>query len=391
MPWKEVRPMDQKVMFIADFLRKQCSFTALCAQFGISRKTGYKWLKRYQAFGSDGLQDQSRQPGCIPHKTPYAVRQEIIRVRKAYRDPPGAKKIRILLEQQHPDWYVPSITTIHCVLKAEGLVKPRRRRRRVPRMGTPFASVHGPNEVWSADFKGQFKTRDGKWCFPLTVMDHSSRYLLGCRIVSGTSHRETCDVFVQLFSDYGMPYRIRTDNGVPFASLSVGGISQLSAWWVRLGIFPERIRPGQPQENGQHERMHRTLKKSTVCPPAANREEQQQRFDEFQKTYNEERPHESLGQMTPESVYTRSGRVMPMELRELEYPGHYRVCLVNHNGVVNVNAKRVYVSGVLKGEHIGMEETGDGQWEVHFGPVRLGRFDERDGGGVSGDYIRLQV
>jgi transposase InsO family protein len=251
--------MDQKLLFIADHLREVATFSDLCHRYGISRKTGYKWVARYEELGIAGLHDQSRRPHEHPLQTPYAVRKAIIELRSGRRDPPGPKKIRVLLEQHHPDWEIPSKTTIYNILTEEGLIHPQRRRKRVPVGQQPFSAVREPNDVWSADFKGQFKTKDGTWCYPLTVMDHQSRFLLECRNFQGPGLEQTRKAFETLFREYGLPWRIRTDNGVPFAAKSPGGLTQLSKWWVRLGIMPERIEPGKPQQNGRHERMHKTL------------------------------------------------------------------------------------------------------------------------------------
>lgn len=392
MPWTEVKPMDQKVLFIADHLREVDTFSEICARFGISRKTGYKWVARYREFGFAGLQEQSRRPNQHPLTTAYTVRQRIKELRVSnLKDPPGPKKIQVLLAQWHPDWETPSRTTIYKILVEEGLVHSQKRRKRVPAGQHPFSPVRQSNDVWSADFKGQFKTQDRTWCYPLTVMDHRSRYLLECRNFQGTGLEQTKQAFEQLFREYGLPWRIRTDNGVPFAGRSPGGLTQLSKWWVRLGIMPERIEPGKPQQNGQHERMHKTLKKATAIPPASTPELQQRAFDEFRQRYNHERPHESLEQKTPASLYSPSTRPMPDKLPELQYPGHFRVALVHQNGIIQHQSHRVYVSGLLKREHLGVEETDDGVWTVYFGFLRLGSFDMRTVKTSQNDYLTLKV
>ena len=392
MPWKEVKPMDQKLMFLADHLRKVTNFSALCSRYGISRKTGYKWVGRYEQSGLDGLQDQPRRPRHHPLRTPHAVRQAIIELRTSTpKDPPGPKKIQTLLEQKHPNWDVPSKTTIYNILTEEELVHPQKHRRRVQQGQHPFAAVHDPNDVWSADFKGQFKTRDGTWCYPLTIMDHHSRYLLDCRNFEGTRYEPTQKAFEALFREYGLPWRIRTDNGVPFASHCPAGLSQLSKWWVRLDILPERIELGKPQQNSRHERMHRTLKAATAIPPAETPQNQQQEFDDFRQRYNHERPHESLGQKTPASQYQPSQRPLPETLPELEYPGHFRVNLVHHNGIIQHQGHRVYVSALLRGERLGMEEVADGCFNVFFGRLQLGSFDMRQVTKAHNDYIKLLV
>jgi putative transposase len=385
-----VKPMDQKLLFIADCLRLTSTFKDLCYRYGISRKTGYKWVARYNELGLEGLLNQSRKPHKQPLKTPFAVRKSILELRDR-RDPPGPKKIQVLLRQKHPERDIPSKTTIYNILAEEGLIRSRRRRKRIPAGQQPFSPVHEPNDVWSADFKGQFRVKDGTWCYPLTVMDHHCRYLLECRSLAGTRLDQTKQAFETLFREYGLPWRIRTDNGVPFASNSPGGLSQLSKWWIRLGIMPERIEPGKPQQNGRHERMHKTLKSATVIPPAPTAKLQQQAFDAFRKQYNNERPHESLGQATPASQYRPSPRRMPETLPELEYPGHFRVALVHHNGIIHHRGHRVYIAGLLKGEKVGVEETADGVWDVYFGPLRLGSFDMRNIKKACNDYLNLHV
>lgn len=391
MPWIEVNLMDQKLLFIADHLREVTTFSDLCARYGISRKTGYKWVARYRELGLQGLQDQSQRPHGHPLTTPYAVRQQIKELRSQYRDPPGPKKIQVLLQQKYPDWDIPSKTTIYNILAEEGMINRQKRRRRVPAGQLPFSPVHEPNDVWSTDYKGQFKTLDCTWCYPLTVMDHQSRYLLECHNCQGTGLEQSKRSFEKLFREFGLPWRIRSDNGVPFASRSPGGLTNLTKWWVRLGIMPERIEPGKPQQNGQHERMHKTLKRETVIPPAATAELQQKLFDDFRQRYNHERPHESLGQKTPASIYRPSTRPMPDKLPELEYPGHFRVSLVHHNGIIQHQGHRVYVSGLLKGEHLGVEEVNDGVWTVYFGFLKLGSFDMRVLKKPRNDYLTLKV
>jgi putative transposase len=391
MPWDEVKPMDQKILFVADSLRHKANHSELCRLYGISRKTGYKWLARFQSRGPEGLCDQSRRPREHPLRTPYAVRQAIIELRTGRRDPPGPKKIQALLELAHPNWQIPSRTTIYTILVQEGLIHSRRSRHRVAAGQRPFSAAYQPNDLWSADFKGQFKTRDGTWCYPLTVMDHQSRYLLACQNQPGTRFEQTKAVFEALFREYGLPGRIRTDNGVPFASLSPAGLSRLSIWWIRLGIAPERIDPGKPQQNGRHERMHRTLKRAATIPPAATPEHQQRAFDAFCTEYNQQRPHEALGQDFPANVYQPSPRPMPERVPELAYPGHVQVKLVNHNGIINHQGHRVYIAGLLRGEHVGVEEIADGTWDVYFGPIRLGSFDMRTIKKVRNDYLKMNV
>jgi transposase InsO family protein len=293
--------------------------------------------------------------------------------------------------EKYSEEEVPSTTTIYKILRKEGLVRSCKRRRRTPIMHQPFEAVRDPNDVWTADYKGQFLTKDGKWCYPLTVMDHQSRFLLQCKGHESIRTEAVKKEFEQLFRRYGLPNRIRTDNGVPFASRSLGGISHLSKWWIRLGILPERIKPGKPQQNGAHERMHRTLKDAAIKPPGRNLKHQQKLFDGFRHEYNEERPHETLQQKTPSSQYQKSLREMPVQLAELAYPGHYRINPVSSNGHVYCFSSIVYVGHVLKGEHVGMVEVQDGVWKVYFGPIYLGRFDQCDTMKSKYGYCSLKV
>lgn len=390
MPWKEVRPMDERVLFIADYLRKSNNFSQLCERYGISRKTGYKWVERYRATGADGLIERSRRPHRAGQETPYAIRQAILELRDQ-RDPSGPKKLQALLAQRFDEDAVPSKTTIYNILRRAGKIEPQRRAKRIKASPAKLRPASEPNELWSADYKGQFKTRDGAWCYPLTVMDHASRYLLGCQGLPGTRFEETRAVFERLFREYGLPERIRTDNGVPFASLGVGNLSRLSVWWIRLGIRPERIEPGQPQQNGRHERMHRTLKRSLDIPLAADLPTQQRQLDDFRRHYNDQRPHEGLAQRPPAQCYAPSPRPYPRRLPGLEYPSYFHSGRVSRNGVVYWRALRIYIGYLLAGEWIGIEAIGDGVWDVYFGPVHLGQFDERLPSGRQGDYLSLRV
>jgi putative transposase len=379
MPWKDVRPMDQRVLFVADYLRELYSFTELCARYGVSRKTGYKLVERFQRDGAEGLEERSRRPLSQPAQLPYALRQAIVELRGSRRMQLGPKKIQARLRERYPDQPPPSRTTIYNVLKRAGLIVPRRDRPRVARAGTGLMEdIKIPNALWSADYKGQFLTGDGRWCYPLTVMDHSTRYLLSCQALPGTHGVPTRQVFERLFRRYGLPERLRTDNGVPFASLGTAGLSRLSIWWIRLGIVPERITPGRPQQNGRHERMHRTLKRAATQPPGANLRAQQRRLDVFRRAYNTERPHESLEQRTPASLYSASPRPYPKRLPELVYPSYMHAHRVCHSGMLYWNAWCIYVGYLLAGETVGIEPIGDGVWDIHFGPIRLGGFDERN-------------
>jgi transposase InsO family protein len=305
--------MDQKTQFIADVLRGGLAIVELCDQYGISRKTGYKWIDRYLKEGPSGLCDRSRRPSSNPNSTPPELVRAIVEARQ--RHPSwGAKKLLKILSDKHPRWPWPQRSTVCEILNRHGLVPKKRRRRAIGHPGKPTTVVTAPNDLWCADYKGQFKTGDGRYCYPLTVTDDFSRYLLGCQALLDTSVDGAKPVFTRLFREFGLPNRIRTDNGVPFATNTLARLSRLSAWWVRLGVMPEFIEPGKPQQNGRHERMHKTLKAEATRPPRATCRAQQQRFNTFRAEFNDERPHEALDMETPGSLYAPSAREMPERL-----------------------------------------------------------------------------
>lgn len=376
MPWSVTSSMDQKTQFIADYLRRSLSISELCTQFGISRKTGYKWIDRYLHDGPQGLEDLSRAPYTSPHRTPPHVEAALIELR-SHHPSWGAKKLLSVLERRHRSWSLPARSTTCEILKRHGMVAKRRQRRVIGHPGKPSSTIAAPNDVWCADFKGQFKTADGVYCFPLTVTDAHSRFLLGCQALCSTRVEEAKPVFTKLFGEYGLPTRIRTDNGVPFATNTLARLSQLSAWWVRLGVLPEFIEPGKPQQNGRHERMHRTLKAETTRPPANTRLAQQRKFDRFRQEFNFERPHEALDMQTPGSMYQPSIRPMPDRPLPFEYPDRFEVRYVSANGGIRWNRQFVNVSTTCVGEYVGLEEIDDGIWNVYFGPLKLGRLLER--------------
>ena len=376
MPWRQTSPMDQRIQFISDFLRHSLSTTDLCDLYGVSRKTGYKWIDRYLRLGPEGLVDRSRRPARAPNATSQEIVAAFIEVRQ--RHPSwGAKKLLAIVHQRHPRWDLPGRSTVCDILKRHGMVPKKRHRRHIGHPGKPTSQILAPNDVWSADFKGQFKTGDGHYCYPLTVTDGFSRFLLGCQALSSTSVAQAKPVFTRLFKEFGLPRRIRTDNGVPFATNTLARLSQLSAWWVRLGILPELIEPGQPQQNGRHERMHRTLKAETTRPPAANCRAQQRKFNRFRQEFNHERPHEALDMQTPAARFEPSPRPMPDKLPPLQYPDRFEVRYVSANGGIRWNKRWVNVSITCMGEYVGLEEIDDGVWNVYFGPLKLGRLLER--------------
>jgi transposase InsO family protein len=368
--------MDQRTQFIADYLRGTLTVTELCEHYGISRKSAYKWIDRYLTEGPAGLLERSRRPENSPNSTSPHIVDAIIEARRHHLSW-GAKKLLKILQKKHPRWPWPQRSTVCDILKRHGLIKKKRRRRKVGHPGPPTTVVTAPNDLWCADYKGEFKTGNGAYCYPLTVTDYDSRYLLGCQSLLNTSVADAKPVFTRLFKEFGLPWRIRTDNGAPFASTALARLSRLSAWWVRLGILPEFIEPGKPQQNGRHERMHRTLKAEATRPPARNHIAQQRRFNKFRREFNEERPHEALDMNTPASVYERSPREMPIRLAPLEYPDRFEVRYVSGNGGIRWRHQWVCVSRVCIGEYIGLEEIDNGVWNVYFGPLKLGRFLER--------------
>ena len=364
---------ESRARFVLEAEDSFLSFSELCRRHVIARKTGYKWIERYRTDGLEGLSDRSHRPKSCPHATPGWVVERIVELRK--RRGWGAKKLRKLLLEENG--WAPSRDTIHRVLLRRGLVKRGKSRRRRTHPGEPPFEAERANAVWTADFKGEFRLGDGRLCYPLTVQDAHSRYLLEVRALPGPTIEQTWPHFGRLFSRHGLPERIRTDNGHPFASKALGRLSRLSVWWVQLGIRPETIEPGKPQQNPRHERMHRTLKADTARPPSKNLKAQQARFDRFRKVFNEERPHEALGQETPASKYEPSERRRPRTPR-VRYPGHFEVRKVASDKTIKWHDRKVFVSGLLRFDYVGLEEIAEGVWAVYYGPVFLGWLDEDD-------------
>jgi transposase InsO family protein len=373
--------MEERLRFVVLAREGKQSVTQLCAHFGISRKTGYKWLERYAQEGQRGCEDKSRAPHTHPHATPEPVQRALVRLRKAH---PlwGPKKLVALLAERSPEMPVPSASTAGAILARAGLVRTRRRVQR------PLGTVGGghvltpgevPNQVWCADFKGQFPTRDGHMCWPLTLTDDASRLLLRCEALDNTQGRLARPVFESAFDEYGLPDVIRTDNGSPFCSRSLGGLTPLSAWWVRLGIRVERSRVARPADNGRHERMHRTLKDACCLRPAANHPLQQRAFDAFRDEYNRVRPHEALGQTPPARHYRPSARRLPARLPELDYPRHFHTRVVDAAGAVRLRHRSFHIGGGLAHQPLGLEEFADKRWRLHFAWLVLGELCERTG------------
>ena len=376
MPWDQISTMDQKRLFISDYLTRSFAIVALCKRYGVSRPTAYKWIRRFLNHGDSGLEELPRRPSHCPHRTPDALVEVILELRR--RHPTwGAKKLLKVLDRRRPDTAWPARSTTSDILKRHGLVETKRRRTYPGHPGKPTTSMERPNDVWCADYKGEFKTRDGIYCYPLTVTDGCTRYLLECKGLHSTGHELANPVFAKIFRRFGLPRVIRTDNGPPFATTAIGRLSRLSVWWIRLGIFPELIQPGCPQQNGRHERMHRTLKRETTRPPAATLRGQQIRFNRFMEEFNKVRPHEALDQETPASLYTASRREYPSRLPQTEYPDHFEKRLVSRNGGFRWASTRVPITHTLEGEYVGLEEVDDRKWDVYFGHVRLGQMDER--------------
>lgn len=376
MPWRETCAMDQRVQFIGDWLTGQFSKADLCEFYGISRPTGDKWIERYQRSGVDGLKELSRAAKLHPNATDPALCERIVQY-KLRRQHFGPKKVMDGLRREEPGARWPADSTAGEILKRAGLVGARRRRRRVPPYSRPLAHCDGANAVWSADFKGDFELGNGRRCYPLTITDNFSRYLLQCRGLERPTWAEVRPWFEWVFREYGLPQALRTDNGAPFASLAVGGLSRLSAWWIRLGIRPERIEPGRPDQNGRHERMHRTLKEAAAAPPAATLKAQQQRFNAFVAEYNGERSHEALDRRTPGEWYTASARGYPAKLPPVEYGAKVTVRRVRQNGEIKWKGHLIYVSDILAKEPIGMNQIDEFLWELRYSFHLLGVLDER--------------
>ncbi len=368
--------MEERVRFVADYLEGVYGVAELAEQYGISRKTAYKWLGRFGERGFDGLRERAPVAELVWNRTEKAVEDALVGFRRRHADW-GPRKILDVLGRRHPDVEWPAASTVAAILKRNGLVEGRRRRRREGHPGRPAAEPEAPNEVWGMDFKGQFRTRDGKYCFPFTVSDLASRYLLCCDGYLSIYGEGVKASLQRVFRQHGMPEAIRSDNGAPFASTGIARLTRLGVWLVSLGITRQLIQPARPAQNGKHERMHKTLKERTTRPPAANLRRQQDLFDSFQREYNEERPHEGLGMKRPAEVYRPSPRPYPETIQPMEYPGHFEVRKVSRNGGVRWHNQWLNVGHALIEQDVGFHEVADGIWDVFFGALRIGRFDER--------------
>ena len=377
MPWTETAPMNERMRFVTDWERDLYSMVELCERYGVSRKTGDKWIARYEREGLDGLRERSRAPHHCPHRIAAHVAAAICAGRRQHPSW-GPEKILHWLKRQEPELEIPATSTAGDLLARRGLVKKRRRRRRYTHPGVVPPTTERPNDLWTADFKGHFRTGDGIYCYPLTVADQHTRYLLGCHGLLSTQGQGVRPIFDRLFREYGLPRAIRTDNGVPFATTGIHGLSQLNVWWMRLGIQHQRILPASPQQNGAHERMHRTLKAATARPPRDHLIAQQRAFNRFRLIYNDERPHQFLSGRTPASLYRASPRAYAGGLPPIEYPGHYIPKRVTNAGTIRFKKRLLFIANSLKQQVLGLEEVDDGVWSIYFCNVLLARIDERD-------------
>ena len=375
MPWKECNRMDERLRFVARLLDGE-KMAVVCREFGISRKTGYKIFNRYKDYGLRGLEDRARSPYRHPNKLPFQIETAILRIKREHMTW-GAPKIREKLIKVYPMIKPPAISTTHALLDRHGLVK-RRKRRRYRAQGTALSNARSPNALWCADYKGQFQLGNHRYCYPLTVTDYRSRYLLTCEGLESTREAGAFPVFEHAFREFGLPAAIRTDNGVPFSSPhALFGLSRLSVWWLRLGIAIERIKPGHPQQNGRHERMHLTLKQEATKLPSYNFLQQQGRFDVFVEGYNNDRPHQALGGKYPGEVYTPSA--CEYHHPEVpEYPFHDRTIQVTQCGRICMDNRKIYLSTVFDGQYVGIREVADKIWLVSFMHYDLGFFDEEE-------------
>jgi len=380
MSWKEDKDVAEKRLEFIKLLQDgRYSMVELCKRFGISRSNGYKWMERYLEGGLDGLKDRRRAPQGSSLRTPTEIEALLLEERDKHRTW-GPRKLLAILQRDYPHiqaWPAPS--TAHEILKRNGKIQSARRRRKHEHPGRPFVEMDLPNSVWAADYKGQFRLSNGRNCYPLTVTDGYSRFLLGCRSLGSTHFKAAQNEFIKLFKRYGLPDAILTDNGTPFASTAIAGLSQLSVWWLRLGIRHLRTQPSSPQQNGRHERMHRTLKAEATKPPQKTLQAQQAAFDRFQHEYNQVRPHDALNLATPASLYAPSPRLWPIRLPSVDYPGNFITRLVSEHGGFRWNSAQIFVTKALAGQYVGLEETGDDIWSIYFSSTMIGKLDVRTG------------
>ncbi|WP_414728737.1 DDE-type integrase/transposase/recombinase [Zhongshania aliphaticivorans] len=377
MPWHKTDHVSEREHFLKAWLTGRHSMTALCRAFGISRKTGHKWVYRLKTEGMTDLSDRSRARHQQTHQTPESITQTLINTKFAFPDW-GPRKVVAYLRNTQPDSCWPAHSTVSEIFARQGLVKHRGNRRyKSPARTAPLSHASEPNRVWSVDFKGDFLLGNQKRCYPLTVFDNYSRYLLDCKGLYSTHTAPVIAAFERLFYDYGLPDYLRSDNGSPFASTRIGGLSQFSLWLLKRGVMPERIRPGQPQENGRHERFHRSLKAAVCKPPKGDLSAQQRAFNHYQFSYNNYRPHEALNDTPPAQHYTRSPRIYTGEEQEFHYPDHYVIRKVRSDGNMKWKQLPIYIANLLAGEYIGLEPIDEGCWMTYISTLKLGILDER--------------
>lgn len=375
MPWQECSKVDERLRFVARLLEGE-KMAELCREFDISRKTGYKIFNRFKDCGLEGLTDRSRRPYRQANRLPFQIEALIVQLKREHPSW-GAPKIREKLRRRCSDILLPAISTVRAVLDRHGLVTHGRKRSVYKAEGTRLSVPDRPNDLWCADYKGEFMLADQRYCYPLTITDCYSRYLLCCDALEATKEIYAFSVFERAFLDYGLPQAIRTDNGVPFASTTAFfGLSKLSVWWLRLGITLERIQPGQPQQNGRHERMHLTLKKEATKPPGKNFLQQQAKFDHFIQEYNQERPHQALGMRYPAELYRPSSRPY-RGLPPLEYPLHDQTIAVTQCGRLCFGGRKINLSAIFAGHNVGVREVADHVWLISFMHYDLGFFDDQ--------------
>jgi transposase InsO family protein len=377
MPWKEAGPMLERTRFIEEYLSGFYSITELAIRYGVSRRTLHKWLGRHDVEGLNGLADQSRAPLHSPQRTSDGVVAQIVAFRKRFPFM-GPRKIIARLTELHPEVDWPAGSTAGDILARADLVQRRRRRNPPAHPLRARTTAITPNDLMTADYKGQFLLRNRRYCYPLTIVDHVTRFILACDAFTSTEQTHTQRAFERVFRTYGLPRAILSDNGSPFGSPGLARLSRLSLWWIRLGIAVERIVPGHPEQNAAHERMHQTLKAETTRPPESTLDRQQARFDQFVHDFNHERPHEALGQKRPATLYTPSPRPYPESLPPIDYGGHLEIRKVDDRGTIKWKNEKLFLSHTLNGEMVGLEEIDDGIWSLFYGSTLLARFDERE-------------
>lgn len=373
MTWKKCEIMDERIRFVARALEGE-AMAKLCREFNISRKTGYKIFNRYKDYGMEALCDRTRRPIRFGNQLPFQIEQMIVTLKKE-KPSFGAPKIRELLIRKYPDIAPPAISTVHVILDKNGFVTRKLRRRKNKAEGTPLSIPIHPNDLWCADYKGQFMLGNKRYCYPLTVTDSASRFLLACESLETTQEKYAITAFERVFKEYGLPTAIKTDNGVPFSSPNaLFGLSRLSVWWLRLGIQIERIKPGNPQQNGSHERMHLTLKKEATRPPGQNHLQQQGMFDDFMEHFNYQRPHQAINMKFPSEIYSHSQKIYK-GLEPIEYPLHDRTVDITHCGRICIGKKKIHLSHVFAGQSVGLRQIEEPVWLVSFMNYDMGFFD----------------